>query len=68
MEKQLKYSKTPMELWLHFLAAETDEDLEKLESVNDKNINEAVAELRRLNADEEFKKAILEREAELGLT
>ena len=72
MEKSQERSNTTprqiptLEQWLHFIAIETMEDLEKLEAIaSDKALIEAIAELRRLNADEEFKKAVRAREAEL---
>lgn len=41
----------PMELWLQLINAETEEELDMLETTNVQEINKAILVLRELNAD-----------------
>jgi len=51
-----------IELWLKLISAETEEELSELESSESEEIKEALAYVKRLNADELFKKQIEMRE------
>lgn len=44
-----------MELWLHLINAETEEELQMLEQTNVQEINQAILILRELNADEKMR-------------
>ena len=63
MDKQSRPSAA--ELWLRLIAAETEEELQELESYNNADINKAIAELRKLSEDEEVQEAVRRREEEI---
>ena len=52
-------------LWMRLLNAETEEDLAEIEKAGVPEINKAVAILRELSADEEFREMAERREKEI---
>ena len=54
-----------IELWLKLIGAETEEELRELEKYKNKEIKEALDYVKKLNADENFKKQIEIREMAL---
>ena len=55
----------PMELWLHLINAETEEELDMLENANVQEINKAILILRELSADEHMRQIAEMREKAL---
>jgi predicted transposase/invertase (TIGR01784 family) len=57
--------KSEIELWLKFINAETEEDLQKLLSVGDTDLNSAIQDFQKLSEDNDFRELVIKREETL---